>query len=104
MWYRGRLSADLLSEDVVRFSTARSSRDRQVSAFQKGLRRRSGVHQAVPAERVEATESISRRYERILDEARAEGKLGFRYEHSYELARRMFRKYMKRMGSIMRRT
>jgi hypothetical protein len=31
------------------------------------------------------TEAILRRYERILDAARPEGKRGFIYEHPYEL-------------------
>ena len=47
MWYRNRLSAELVSDDVVRFCTPPDSRDRQVSAFQKGLRR-SSEHQTVP--------------------------------------------------------
>jgi hypothetical protein len=104
MWYRNRLSAELVNDDVVLFRTAPDSRDRQVSAFQKGLRRKSGVHQAIAGTRVEPTEAILRRYERILDSAHPEGERGFRYEHSSELAGRTFRKYMQRMEQIMRRS
>jgi hypothetical protein len=103
MWYRNRMSAQLVSGDVVRFYTVPDSRDRQVSAFQKGLRRQSGIHQAVAGAKVEPTESILRRYERILNEARPVGQRGFRYEHSYELASRTSRKYKQRLEQLMRR-
>jgi hypothetical protein len=103
MWHRNRLSAQLLSNDVVRFRTRPDSRDPQVSAFQKGLRRRSGPHQAVPRLRVEPTEAILRRYKRILDAAHSEGLRGFHYDHPDELASRTFRKYVQRLEQIMRR-
>lgn len=103
MWYRNRLTAELLGDDVVRFRTIPDSRDRQLSAFQKGLRRQSGLHQAVAGSRVEPTEAVLRRYERILDAARPEGQRAFKYDHSYELASGTYRKYTKRMGQIMRR-
>jgi len=61
MWYRNRMSAELLSDDLVRFCVARDSHDRQVSAFQKGLRRRSGPHQAIAGPPMEATEALLRR-------------------------------------------
>jgi hypothetical protein len=104
MWYRNRLSAELLSDEVVRFRASRNSCERQVSAFQKGLRRKSGVHQAVSGVRIEPTEGILRRYERILDAARPGGWRGFHYEHSYELANRTFHQYIRRMNKIMRRS
>ena len=104
MWYRNRLSAELLDDDVVRFSTAPDSHDRQVSAFQKGLRRQSGLHQAVAGAQMETTEAIQRRYKRILDEAIPRGERGFQYEHSYELTRRTYCKYTQRMERIMRRS
>ena len=104
MWYRNRLTAELLSDDVVRFRPSRDSRDRQVSAFQKGLRRLSGTHQAIAGPQMETTEAILRRYNRILDEASPRGERGFQYEDSYELARRTYRKYIMRMEQIMRRS
>jgi hypothetical protein len=104
MWHQNRLSAELLSDDLVRFRPPQDSRDRQVSAFQKGLRRRSGVHQAIAGPQMETTEAISRRYNRILDEASKRGERGFQYEDSYALARRTYRKYIMRMEQIMRRS
>ncbi|MGA3047467.1 MAG: hypothetical protein ABSD67_12625 [Terracidiphilus sp.] len=62
------------------------------------------MHQAVPGTQLETTEAILRRYKRILDDAVPRGERGFHYEHSYELARRMFSKYTKRMEQIMRRS
>jgi hypothetical protein len=104
MWYRNRLNAELINDDVVRFCTPPDSRDRQVSAFQKGLRKRSGMHQAIASTQLETTEAIQRRYKRILDDAVPRGERGFHYEHSYELARRTFSRYAKRMEQIMRRS
>lgn len=88
MWYRNRLSGELVGKDVVRFCAPPDKRDRQVSAFQKGLRRQSGLHQAVSGAQLESTEAIRRRHNRILDDAVPRGTRGFRYEHSYELTRR----------------
>jgi hypothetical protein len=104
MWHQNRMCAELLSDDLVRLRPPRDGRDRQVSAFQKGLRRRSGVHQAIAGPQMETTEAILRRYNRILDEASPRGERGFRYEDSYALARRTYRKYLMRMEQIMRRS
>jgi hypothetical protein len=104
MWYRDRLNAELISNDVVRFQTAPDSRDRQVSAFQKGIRRLLGAHQAVAGARVVPTEAILRRYERILNAAGPKGAHGFWYEHPDELVGRTFRKYLQKTEQIMRRS
>lgn len=104
MWYRDRVSAELLSDNIVRFQTHPNSRDRQISAFQKGMRRLTGPHQAVAGERVEPTEAILRRYERILDAAHPRGMRGFSYDNPEELLNRTFRKYLQRTETIMRRS
>jgi len=103
MWYRDRLSAELVSTDTVHFDALGGARDRQVTAFQMNLRRRSGLHKAISTGRVEPTESILRQYHRILEAASPQGALGFRYELSDELAIRTFRKYRQRSEHIMRR-
>jgi hypothetical protein len=103
MWHRNRLRATLLSDDVVRFQTHPDSRDRQVSAFQKGMRNHSDGQVVRMTPRVEPTEAILRRYQRILDAARPVGARGFHYDHPEELARRTFRKYLPRWQQIMRR-
>ena len=104
MWHRDRLSVELLGEGLVRFHTLAGSRGRQVSAFQKGFRRQSGVHQAIARARVVPTEAIVRRYKQLLDSAKPIGELGFHYEHSYELANRTFHTYIQRLSGIMRRS
>jgi hypothetical protein len=104
MWYQNRLSAELIGDDVVRFCTPPHTRDRQVSAFQKGLRKRTDAHQAMPGTQIVPTDAIKRRYMRILSEAVPKGERGFQYEHPYELARRTFLKYSVRMDQIMRRS
>jgi len=104
MWYRNRVHAELMANDTISFTVGRGSRDRQVSAFQKGLRRLQRKHKAIPAHQVEPTEAILKRYGRILAEALVTGPYSFSYEHSYELARRTFNKYMQRLTAIMRRS
>ena len=104
MWYRNQAHAELKANDTISFTVGRGSKDRQVSAFQKGLRRLQGKHKAIPAHQVEPTEAILKRYGRILAGARVTGPYSFSYEHSYELARRTFNKYMQRLTAIMRRS
>jgi hypothetical protein len=57
-----------------------------------------------PAHRVEPTEAILRMYSRILSQATVTEPYSLEYEHSYELARRTYNKYTKRLGAIMRRS
>ena len=104
MWYRNRVHAELLDGSSVRFTVAGGRRERQVSAFHKGLRPLLGLHKAIPGKAVEPTEAILKRYQRILAEASAIEPFGFRYEHSYALARRSFNKYLQRLETFVRRS
>jgi hypothetical protein len=104
MWYRNRVHAQIVRDAAVQFIPDWTARDRQVSAYQKGLRPLHGIFEGKPAHRVEPTEAILRRYFRILRAATVKDPFGFDYEHSYELARRTYNKYTKRLNSIMRRS
>jgi hypothetical protein len=104
MWYRNRVHAERLDSSAVRFTVDGSARDRQVSAFHKGLRPSQGLFKAVPGQRVEPTEAILKRYQRILSEASVTDQYGFNYEHSYELARRTHSMYTKRLNTMVRRS
>jgi hypothetical protein len=104
MWYRNRVHAEQLDNSAVRFTVDGSPRDRQVSAFHKGHRPSQGIFKAVPGQRVEPTDSILRRYQRILAAATVTNQYEFSYEHSYELARRTHSMYMKRLNTMVRRS
>jgi hypothetical protein len=104
MWHRNRYSAELLSNDLVRFTTPEGSRDRQVCAFQKGLRRGRTEQPAAKPLQLDPNEAMLRNYEQVLKGARAVGALGFHYEPHDKLARRTFSAYERRMEQIMRRS
>jgi hypothetical protein len=52
MWHRDRNLAKLISPTLVRFSAPGTARDRQVSAYQKGLRPKEGSFKAVRAQKM----------------------------------------------------
>lgn len=104
MWYHNRTNTEILEGEIIRFTVNGSNRDRQVSAYQKGLKPLTGRFQATPAQAVQPSDAILRRYSRILEEARVTGLYEFRYEHSFELARRTYTTYKKRLEGIMRRS
>jgi hypothetical protein len=104
MWHRNRFCAELLSSDLVRFTMPPGSRDRQVCAFQKGLRRGGTEQPAAKPLQLEPNEAMLRNYEQVMKAARAVGELAFRYEPHDKLASRTFRAYERRMDQIMRRS
>jgi hypothetical protein len=104
MWYRDRAHAEILDGNAVRFTVDGTGRDRQVSAYHKGLRPSQGMFKAIPGHRIEPSVGILRRYQRILAEASVTDRYGFSYEHSYELARRTHKKYTQRLDAIVRRS
>jgi hypothetical protein len=103
MWYRDRAHAEILDDNSVRFTVDGGTRDRQGSAYHKGIRPLEGLYKAIPGVGVEPTEAIMRRYQRILSEASATDRYGFAYEHSYALARRSYNKYTQRLETMVRR-
>ena len=104
MWYRNRTHAEILDHTSVRFTVDGGARERQVSAYHKGMRPLKGAYKAIPGHGVEPTEAIMRRYQRILSEASSTDQYGFVYEHSYALAERSYHKYTQRLDAIVRRS
>jgi hypothetical protein len=104
MWYRDRTHASIVENGTIRFTVDGNSRDTQVNAYQQGHRPLHGVFQRKPTHFLESTESMFRRYERILDEAVSTDPYGFRYEHSYSLARRTYNGYTKLFENELKRS
>lgn len=104
MWYQNRTDAELLADGTVRFTASRGARDRQVSAYQKGLRPSVEPHRSLPKRRMEPTESMLKQYRRLLDEASLTGQFSFTYEHPYRLARRTLARYEEMLSQVARRS
>ena len=104
MWYRNRVHAKLLDSSSVRFTVDGGARERQVSAYQKGLRPLQGIFKATPGQSIEPTIGMMKRYQRVLEGASLTDPYGFCYEHPYEIARRTKKKYSARLASILRRS
>lgn len=104
MWHRDRVHASIGTDSVIRFTVDGTARDTQVNAYQQGHRPIHGVFQRKPERSLEPTESMLRRYQRILNDAVATDPYGFRYDHSYELARRTYNGYARLFEQELRRS
>jgi len=104
MWHRDCVHASVGADAVIRFTVAGNMRDTQVNAYQQGHRPIHGLFQRRPERSLEPTESMLRRYQRILSEAVTTDPYGFRYEHSYELARRTYNGYSGLFAQELRRS
>lgn len=103
MWHRDRLSAEFVSDGVVRFTVPSGSRERQVSAYHKGFRPREGPSRGIRGKRVEQSSSVKRLFEAVLHEARSTGLHKFMYNESPELVAALMPEYQNRVNSILRR-
>ena len=103
MWHRNRLSAECLSNGVVRFTVPGSSRERQVSAYHKGFRPKEGPLRGIRGKRVEQSSSVKRLFGVVLQEARSTGLHKFIYNDSPELVAALMPEYHNRVNTILRR-
>jgi hypothetical protein len=104
MWHSDRVHGEVINDNLVRFTVDGGVRERQVSAYHKGMRPQQGVFKAVPGRRMEPSVGALRRYQRVLDGARGTDPFGFEYEHPFELARRTKNNYDERLTAILRRS
>ena len=103
MWHRDRYSAQLLSPDVVRFTAPGTDRNRQVSAYLKGLRPKDGSFKAVSAKRPKQPIVIEALFALSLQSALMTGFASFQYEDPWTLWRELLPDYRGRVNAIARR-
>lgn len=65
MWHKDRFAVELISSSLGRFTRPGSARDRQVSAYQKGIRPKEGAYRGQRKEKVEQTPRVHELFERV---------------------------------------
>lgn len=103
MWHRDRYSAQLLSNEVVRFTAPGSKRHRQVSAHLKGFRPKHGAFTAVPAVRPKMPEVTEALFALSLQGALMTGYHSFKYQEPWTLWRELLPEYSGRVNAMSRR-
>ena len=103
MWHRNRYSAQLLSPEIVRFTAPGTGRNRQVSAYLKGLRPKDGSFKAVPVRRPDRPAVITALFAVSLQGALMTGFASFQYQDPWTLWRELLPDYRGRVNAIARR-
>jgi hypothetical protein len=94
-------TADVLEPALIRFTTPGAERDRQVSAWQKGLRPREGRLAGRPPEPLPQSPPVQAAFETVLRSCRATGSLGFECgEHPYLLVARNYWRWIEPRDGI----
>ena len=102
-WHQNYYAAELLSGSHVRFSTLVSSRQRQVSAYQKGIRPTAGPEQAVRTAPRKKAPEVAELFASVLRGCKQSGAWGFTYDDPTELWKLLLLDYRKRVSAITRR-
>jgi hypothetical protein len=85
MWHKDRYLAELLSPALVRFTAPGSSRNRQVSAYQKNFRPKEGSFKKERPEKVPQTPAVKALFAAVLQASRKTGMARFEYEDPWTL-------------------
>lgn len=102
-YHKGRYAADVLSPSLIRFSVPGTQRDRQVSAYQKGLRPREGRFAGQRAAQRPQKPRIIEAFGQVLRACRQRGSLGFEYDDPSDLWRELMPEYKDRVTALARR-
>ncbi len=105
MWHTDRYLADLVSPELVRFTAPGKTRNRQVSAYLKGLRPKTGQFQMNRTPKPTTMPEINKALFQIaLDGARRTGPLSFEYADPKVLWSELLPEYKARASGIARRS
>ena len=102
-FHKGRYAADVLSPSLIRFSVPGTQRDRQVSAYQKGLRPREGRFAGQRAAQQPQEPGVIEAFGQVLRTCRRSGPLGFEYGDPSDLWRELMPEYRDRVTALARR-
>jgi hypothetical protein len=103
MWHADRYLVDVVSALIVRFTAPSSGRQRQVSAFLKGLRPLTGTWKSTPPVRPDQTPRTQENFQDIFDRATKDGRYGFKYPDPWRLWAELLPEYADRIRDITRR-
>jgi len=103
LWHKDRYAAELIAPTLVRFTAPGSTRNRQVSAYQKGLRPKAGIHKMERPKKPDQTPRVQELFAQVLRPARKTGLLRFEYNTAWQLWNELLPEYQARMNGIVRR-
>jgi hypothetical protein len=104
MWHKDRYLADLISPELVRFTAPGTKRNRQVSAYLKGLRPKTGRFQLHRTPKPTTMPEINKALFQIaFDGARRTGLFSFEYADPKVLWSELLPEYKARASGIARR-
>jgi len=102
-FHKGRYAAEVLSPGMIRFSVPGTERDRQVSAYQKGLRPREGRFAGQRAAQRPQEARVVDAFDQVLRACRLTGSLCFEYADPWNLWRELVPEYRDRVIALARR-
>ena len=88
---------------LIRFSSGGSVRDRQVSAYQKGIRPREGAFAVRRPASVPQTPQVVNLFQEVFNTAKATSALSFDYTASFNLWNELLKEYKGRVSLATRR-
>jgi hypothetical protein len=102
-FHKEHYACDVVSRDHIRFSVPGTGRDRQVSAYQKGLRPSAGAHaRRRPDPQPQNPEAV-RAFQEAMDRCRPNGALRFTCDDLRNVWRSLLPEYQQRVGAVSRR-
>jgi hypothetical protein len=104
MWHKNRYAAELISPTVVRFTLPGSPKNRQVSAYQKGLRPTEGDYKGPRAAKPEQTPRVRELFAQVFNVCRKAGVFRFEYDDPWDLWIELLPEYQARVDAIVRRS
>lgn len=102
-FYKDRYAADVLAPSLIRFTVPGVERDRQVSAYQKGMRPREGRFAGQRAAQPPQAPRAAEAFEQVLRGCRQTGSLSFEYGEPWDLWRALLPEYRDRVKALARR-
>jgi hypothetical protein len=102
-FHNGRYAVDVRSPSLIGFSVPGTARDRQVSAYQKGLRPREGRFSGQRAAQRPQEPRVVEAFEQVLRACCATGSLDFEYGDMWALWRELMPEYKDRVMALARR-
>lgn len=102
-FHKDRYAIDVITPTLLRFTTPGGDRDRQVSAYQKGLRPREGRFAGQRAAPQPQSLGVHRACERVLRGCLQTGSRSFAYGDPLDLWRELLPEYRNRVSALTRR-
>jgi hypothetical protein len=103
MWHKDRYAAELITPTLVRFTAPGTSRDRQVSAYQKSFRPTQGDYKGQRANKTEQGPRMQELFAQVFRACRKTGRLRFEYTDPWDLWGELLPEYQARVAGLVRR-